>query len=309
MKISREVKTALLVLSGIALFIYGYSFLKGTSLFERNKIIYTVYDEVEGLVSGAKVSINGLSIGRITNIDFLPNTTRILITMSIREELEFSKESTAQLYETGLIGGKAIAIQPVFDLNNKIVSGDTLVSEVKPGLTELINRQIEPLQAKIESMLTSADSLFSGVSNVLDNNTQVNFKEDKKIRSIRHTIRPSISYSSAPSFEQYYDEYIIDADGNTREYTAFEGGLFGTPSRGISKSIGISVSNNFEAKVVDPDTTKTELKKIQLLKNLNFSTSYNFTAIIEISTLTFLGSVFTATVSLAGAVSFSKYFP
>ena len=103
----------------------------------------------------------------------------------------------------------------------------------------------------------------------------VNFKEDKKIRSIRHTIRPSISYSSAPSFDQYYDEYIIDADGNTREYTRFEGGLYGSPSRGISKSMGLSVSNNFEAKIVDPDTTKTELKKVQLIKNLNFSTSYN----------------------------------
>ena len=104
----------------------------------------------------------------------------------------------------------------------------------------------------------------------------VNFKEDKKIRSIRHTVRPSLSYSSAPSFDQYYDEYIIDADGNTREYTPFEGGLFGTPSRGISKSMGISISNNFEAKIVDPDSTKTELKKIQLIKNLNFNTSYNF---------------------------------
>lgn len=104
----------------------------------------------------------------------------------------------------------------------------------------------------------------------------VNFKEDKKIRSIRHTVRPSLSYSSAPSFDQYYDEYIIDADGNTREYTPFEGGLFGTPSRGISKSMGISISNNFEAKIVDPDSTKTELKKIQLVKNLNFNTSYNF---------------------------------
>lgn len=104
----------------------------------------------------------------------------------------------------------------------------------------------------------------------------VNFKEDKKIRSIRHTVRPSVSYSSAPSFDQYYDEYIIDADGNTREYTPFEGGLFGTPSRGISKSMGISVSNNFEAKIVDPDSTKTELKKIQLIKNLNFNTGYNF---------------------------------
>ena len=106
----------------------------------------------------------------------------------------------------------------------------------------------------------------------------VNFKEDKKIRSIRHTVRPSITYSSAPSFDQYFDEYIVDADGNTREYTPFEGGLFGTPSRGISKSMGISVSNNFEAKIVDPDSTKTELKKIQLIRNLNFSTNYNFLA-------------------------------
>ena len=106
----------------------------------------------------------------------------------------------------------------------------------------------------------------------------VNFKEDKKIRSIRHTIRPSISYSSAPSFDQYYDEYIIDADGNTRDYTRFEGGLYGTPSRSLSKSMGISVNNVFEAKIVDSDTTKTELKKIQLIKNLNLSTSYNMVA-------------------------------
>ena len=105
----------------------------------------------------------------------------------------------------------------------------------------------------------------------------VNF-ETGKIRSIRHTIRPSVSYSTAPSFDQYYDEYIIDADGNTREYSPFEGGLFGTPSRGISQSMGISVNNVFEAKIIDPDTTKTELKKVQLLKNFNLSTSYNLVA-------------------------------
>ena len=40
----------------------------------------------------------------------------------------------------------------------------------------------------------------------------VNFGEDKKIQSIRHTVRPSISYSNRPSFEQYYDTYIVDAD-------------------------------------------------------------------------------------------------
>ncbi|MBA22445.1 MAG: organic solvent tolerance protein OstA [Flavobacteriales bacterium] len=105
-----------------------------------------------------------------------------------------------------------------------------------------------------------------------------NFKEGKKIQSIRHTMRPAISYSVQPSFEKYYDEYIIDAKGNTAEYTRFETALFGRPSRGKSRTMGISLSNNFEAKIRSKDTLDPEPKKIKILNNLNFSTSYNFTA-------------------------------
>ncbi len=184
MKITREIKTAILVLGGVALFIYGYSFLKGNAIFNNTKTLYAIYDEVEGLVSGAKVSINGLSIGKISNIDFLTNTTKILVTMEVREELDFSNQSKATLYETGVIGGKAITIFPVFDPRNVVKEGDTLQANVKPGLTELINRQIEPLQIKIESMLSSADSLFAGVSNVLDNDTQTNLKRTLENLSI-----------------------------------------------------------------------------------------------------------------------------
>jgi phospholipid/cholesterol/gamma-HCH transport system substrate-binding protein len=173
-----------LVLGGIVLFIYGFSFLKGNSIFKKGKTIHSVYDEVEGLVSGAKVSINGLSVGKVSRIDFLPSTTKILVTMDVREELDISTESTAMLYETGLIGGKAIALIPLFDKNNILKDGDTLKTKVKPGLTELINRQIEPLQVKIESMLSSADSLFAGVSNVLDNDTQNNMKNTLENLSI-----------------------------------------------------------------------------------------------------------------------------
>ncbi|MCY4216395.1 MAG: putative LPS assembly protein LptD [Flavobacteriaceae bacterium] len=106
----------------------------------------------------------------------------------------------------------------------------------------------------------------------------VNFGLDKKIQSIRHTMRPSISYSQRPSSERYYDTYIIDANGNTADYTRFEGGLFGAPSRSKSNSMNISISNLFEAKVRDRDSTATEPKKITLIKNLNISTSYNFNA-------------------------------
>lgn len=106
-----------------------------------------------------------------------------------------------------------------------------------------------------------------------------NFGEDKKLQAIRHVIRPSVSYSYTPAFDQYYDEYQINAAGEYRDYTRFEGGLFGAPGKNYSNSIGLGVNNTFEAKVRnDEDETSDEPKKVMLLNNLNFTTSYNIAA-------------------------------
>jgi hypothetical protein len=106
----------------------------------------------------------------------------------------------------------------------------------------------------------------------------VNFGEGKKIESIRHTLRPSISYSNRPSFEQYYDTYIVDAEGNSAEYTRYQNSLFGIPGRSLSNNMGITLGNNFEAKVRDKDSTATGSKKVVLLNNFNISTSHDFAA-------------------------------
>ncbi|WNH12090.1 putative LPS assembly protein LptD [Thalassobellus suaedae] len=103
--------------------------------------------------------------------------------------------------------------------------------------------------------------------------------EDRKIKAIRHVIRPSISYNINPAFDKYYDTYeVVSADGlttNDVDYSRFEQGVFGVPGKNFSSSIGMSVSNNIEAKVRDKDSTATEAKKMILLNNLNFSTAYN----------------------------------
>ncbi len=105
------------------------------------------------------------------------------------------------------------------------------------------------------------------------------FGDNKKIQAIRHVMRPAVSYSYTPSFEQYYDTYASDGSGTMqKEYTRFEGGLFGTPGRSNSNNIGFSLSNTFEAKVRDNDSTKTEPKKVMLLNNFNLSTGYNIVA-------------------------------
>ena len=176
MKLSKEIKTSIFVLVSILLFIFGFNFLKGTSILDKQKTVYAVYDEVDGLMVGASVSVNGLAIGNVTSLDFLPNSTKILVTLKVKDKLRFSRNSTATLYETGLIGGIAISIDPVFEDGNIIKSGDTLKSVIRPGLTELINEQIQPLQRNLQSILVSVDSLFLGVTNIMNKDSQNNLK-------------------------------------------------------------------------------------------------------------------------------------
>lgn len=120
---------------------------------------------------------------------------------------------------------------------------------------------------------------------------------DRKIQSIRHVVRPSISYSNAPSFDQFYDEYVSQVAGmpdmeEVVQYSRFENTLYGAPSLFESSNIGFTVSNTLEAKVRDKDTTATEAKKINLLNNLSFSTSYNLVAdSLKLSPISVRGSL------------------
>ena len=176
MKITREIKTAILVIASILLFIWGYSFLKGRDLLANYKTFYVQYDNVEGLVSSAPVTINGLTVGKVSSIDFSDNLGKIQVELQIKSDFPFSKSSIAYIYEPGLIGGKQIMIVPNFE--DKIIaqSGISLIVGNKLGFKALVAERLMPLQEKVEKMILSADDLLKNVNSILDAKTKEHLK-------------------------------------------------------------------------------------------------------------------------------------
>ena len=172
MKLSYEIKTAILVLSGIVLFIIGFSYLKSNDVFVSDRVFYAVYDDVEGVSKGTPVTISGFNVGSVQDIKFYKNTSKLLLKFRVENDFTFSKNSIAQIYETGLIGGKALSVIPKYG-EVLAKNGDTLKSSIAPGLTELVNDRLSPLQEKIESMVVNADSVLLSLNSVLNNEAKL----------------------------------------------------------------------------------------------------------------------------------------
>ena len=114
-----------------------------------------------------------------------------------------------------------------------------------------------------------------------------NFGDKGSLRAIRHVLSPSINYTFAPDFSTdfwgyYYAVQTGDRLAELQHLSYFNSGVgVSSPPAygGQTQSIGLSLSNNFEAKVADKnDSTGTKTKKVKLLNNLNTSVSYNFAA-------------------------------
>jgi len=193
LKISREVKTAILVITSLLLIIYLFNYLKGENLFNSSRTFYSVYDNVEGLAPSTPVTISGLVVGKVQEISFTDDGSgKVRIKLLVDSDFEFSKHSQAELYETGLIGGKAIAIVPSLDNAEKAQDGDYLKSTVKAGLSELVNQKLTPLQEKIETVLEGANLSLNKINDVFDEQTKTNLKQSiselgTTIRSFKNT--------------------------------------------------------------------------------------------------------------------------
>lgn len=221
----------------------------------------------------------GVKNGIIENINFQYNF-RGENRFNTRDSLFFK----AEMFEEAIIGAQhTIPVNTNFKLFNYFnVSAGSSYNE--SWVLRTFDRSYdEELQREVIDTVQGFDAFRTYNFNTSVSTTlygMLNFGKNSKIQAVRHVMRPSISYNINPGFDHYYDSYLIPATAGGREariveYSRFQGTLYGAPGQNFSSSIGFSLSNNIEAKVKDEDSEDGELKKINLINNLNLSTAYN----------------------------------
>jgi phospholipid/cholesterol/gamma-HCH transport system substrate-binding protein len=185
MKISKEVKTGVLVLSGIVLFIFGYNYLKGKNLFESRNLYYTEFD-YNALNKSSPITVNGNSVGKIQDIVYDYKTGKTRVSFDVNDALKFSKNSIIKMYETGLMGGNGLAIL----INNEgelAKPGDMLASTVEFGLVTSLSNSFSGLSDNLDSTLKSTDTLMVSINRLVNDNSDAGLK--RTIEELNFTLK------------------------------------------------------------------------------------------------------------------------
>lgn len=191
MKLTNEFKAGILGVSAVLVVIFGYNYLKGENLFDKSRNFYVVYDDVKGLSESSEITINGLRVGTVSGIRFLNNSGKILVSLSINNDFQFSKNSVAKIYGGDFIGGKSMAIVPDYNFQEMANDGDTLPGQIEEGLLELVNEKLTPLQQKLENALVDIDTMLTSINQVFDYKSRTSLKN-----SIQHLDEALVSFKN-----------------------------------------------------------------------------------------------------------------
>ena len=185
MKISREVKTAVLVLSGIFLLIFLFNYMKGDNLFEPQDTYYTEFD-YNALSQSSPVTVRGNRVGKVRDIKYDYETGKTRVAFTVDEQLKFSKESRVRLYETGLMGGNALALI-VSTKGEQAVFGDYLKSEVEQGLVTSLSKNFSSVGTELGTTLKTADTLLVNLNKIVADESEDGLK--RTIADLNATIK------------------------------------------------------------------------------------------------------------------------
>lgn len=175
MKISREIKTALLILGALALLIWGIMFLNGKNLLSSNPVYYVEYDNVDGLNTASPVTVNGLVIGKVNKIELQPNG-KLMVELLLNQPVEITKSSKAVLASSGLLSGKQVILDIDYKNPEILPENSYIEADAKSGLLDGLGEKADPLIEKMNALMASINGLSESMKSTLDDATKSNLQ-------------------------------------------------------------------------------------------------------------------------------------
>ena len=175
---NKEIRTGIIAIFTIVVLIYGINYLKGLNILDKNRIFHAKYDNIDGLLKGSVISLNGFSVGIVSNIS-LQSDNSLLVSVKINEDFDVPANSILKISNQDLMGTKGISvILGNSDLLAK--NNDTLIAEIENSLQDEVNKQILPLKNKAEGLISSVDSLMVIFTSVLNTDARKNLASSFK---------------------------------------------------------------------------------------------------------------------------------
>lgn len=170
MIISKEFKAGIISIVAIASFWWLFNYLKGNDLFSSTKTYYANFDNVDGLAASKSVMINGLKVGMIKSILPISNgkgNYTFEVQLEVDDAYTFSKNSIAEVYESGLLSGKDIRI--VLAKEGSIAKdGDFIKGKISGSLLQNLSNEILPLKDNANKVLIELDATLKQSQKLLN---------------------------------------------------------------------------------------------------------------------------------------------
>jgi phospholipid/cholesterol/gamma-HCH transport system substrate-binding protein len=183
MRLLKEARIGLLAAISLVIFFVGYYFLKGASLFSKNKDYYCYYSNVEGMQNSANVQIQGLNVGHISSMQLVPGKG-VRVNMTINKDIVVPVGSVASLEAADLLGTKMVhlILGPGPGL---LPTGSELLPAREGGVMDNVTAKLTPRLHELKGTIRAFDTTLAGV------NAMVNTKNQQEIAEALHSIRVS----------------------------------------------------------------------------------------------------------------------
>ena len=163
MKITKEIKIALVAIVSIVLLFFGMNFLKGMTLFSSGNSYYITFKDISGLSSSSPIFANGYRVGVVKDVSFdYENNGDVVVEFMVDDDLQIPRGSTAEIV-SDLMGNVKMNLLLADNPRDFVAKGDTIMGVINSGMLGKAKDMI-PV---IEKMLPKLDSILANINMLL----------------------------------------------------------------------------------------------------------------------------------------------